>query len=95
MSVDTTTTKWLQPRVDSNIDAVDWVNYMTTWTSPNLTERMLGDITVKQTFKINGQLCVPPKGAKSEILQLATPGVGFDKRSVNCHFWDFETSLTL
>jgi hypothetical protein len=82
VSVDTTAIKWLQPRVDSNVDAVEWVTDMTTWTSPNITERMIGTIIVKDTFKINGQLCVPSKGAKSDILQLATHGVGFDKRSV-------------
>ncbi|KAK1757317.1 hypothetical protein QBC47DRAFT_339872 [Echria macrotheca] len=85
VSVDTVTTKWLQPRVDSSIDAVDWMSYMTTWTSPKGDAAILGNITVKQTFKINGQLCVPPKGAKSDILQLATHGVGFDKR-----YWDAE-----
>jgi hypothetical protein len=82
VSVDTTAIKWQQPRVDSNIDAVDWVTYQTTRTSPNNTESMIGRISVKETFKINGQLCVPPKGAaRSEILQIATHGGGFDKRS--------------
>ncbi|KAL2140993.1 hypothetical protein VTI28DRAFT_2961 [Corynascus sepedonium] len=85
VSIDTTATKWLQLRVDSNIDVVDWVTDLTTWTSPNITERMIGNVTVKDIFTINGQLCVPPKGAKSEILQLATHGVGFDKR-----YWDVE-----
>ncbi|KAK3352477.1 Alpha/beta hydrolase family-domain-containing protein [Lasiosphaeria hispida] len=86
VSIDTTAIKWLQPRVDSNIDAVDWVNYQTTRTSPNNTQSMIGQITVKETFKINGQLCAPPKGsARSEILQIATHGGGFDKR-----YWDAE-----
>ncbi|KAH6617582.1 Alpha/beta hydrolase family-domain-containing protein [Chaetomium tenue] len=86
VSVDTTAIKWLQPRVDSSIDAVDWVRYQTTRTSPNNTESMMGRIPVKDTFKINGQLCVPPKGAaRPEILQIATHGGGFDKR-----YWDAE-----
>ncbi|KAM7218902.1 hypothetical protein V8F06_005782 [Rhypophila decipiens] len=86
VSIDTTAIKWLQPRVDSNVDAVDWVANATTWTSPNMTESMIGTITVRQTFKINGQLCVPPKGSKrSDILHLATHGGGFDKR-----YWDPE-----
>ncbi|KAK0701251.1 Alpha/beta hydrolase family-domain-containing protein [Lasiosphaeris hirsuta] len=84
VSIDTTAIQWLQPRVDSNIDAVDWVTYQTTRTSPNITQSMIGQITVKKTFKINGQLCVPQKSsAKYEILQLATHGGGFDKR-----YWD-------
>ncbi|KAK5653084.1 hypothetical protein OQA88_9371 [Cercophora sp. LCS_1] len=85
VSVDSTAIKWLQPRVDSNVDAVDWVRYQTTRTSPNLTESMAGQITVKKTFHINGQLCVPRKSARSDILQLATHGAGFDKR-----YWDVE-----
>lgn len=81
VSVDTTAIKWLQPRVDNNIDAVDWVRHQTTRTSPNNTESMMGRMPVKETFKINGQLCVPPKGAaRSDILQIATHGGGFDKR---------------
>jgi hypothetical protein len=59
------------------------VAYMSTWTSPNITARMNGTVTVKDTFKISGQLCVPPHGAKADILQLATHGVGYDKRSVS------------
>ncbi|KAB5566255.1 hypothetical protein GE09DRAFT_1106058 [Coniochaeta sp. 2T2.1] len=73
-----TTTTWNQPRVDSSIDAVDWVDWMTTWTTPE--NKASGKTTINQTFKINGQLCVPTKGTKSDIVQLATHGVGFDKR---------------
>jgi hypothetical protein len=73
-----TTTKWNQPRVDSTVDTVDWVDWMTTWTTPS--DKAAGNVTVSGTFKINGQLCVPPKGARSDVLQLATHGVGFDKR---------------
>ncbi|OIW24652.1 hypothetical protein CONLIGDRAFT_102057 [Coniochaeta ligniaria NRRL 30616] len=78
-----TTTKWQQPRVDSTVDAVDWVDWMTTWTTP--ADKAAGNVTINGTFKINGQLCVPPEGAKSDILQIATHGVGFDKR-----YWDVE-----
>lgn len=85
VTVNTKATHWLQNKVDSTVDAVDWVNDMTTWSSPNTTSRILGQITVKETFKISGQLCVPAKGSRSDILQLATHGVGFDKR-----YWDVE-----
>lgn len=98
VSIDTTATKWLQLKVDSNIDVVDWVTDLTTWTSPNITERMIGNVTVQDIFKINGQLCVPPKGAKSEILQLATHGVGFDKRSVptsSCKYFFLHDKIVL
>lgn len=85
VTVNTKATHWLQNKVDSTVDAVDWVDDMTTWSSPNTTSRVLGQITVKETFKISGQLCVPAKGSRSDILQLATHGIGFDKR-----YWDVE-----
>lgn len=71
---------WLQPRVDSTIDAVDWVADMTTWTSPNVTQRIQGQVNINATYKIRGKLCVPENNAKANILQIATHGVGFDKR---------------
>lgn len=80
--IDTTATQWLQPRVDNTIDAVDWVTYQTTWSTPNITERMLGTVSINETFTISGQLCIPPPNPRSSTLQLATHGVGFDKRSV-------------
>lgn len=85
VSIDMTATKWLQLKVDSNVDVVDWVTDLTTWTSPNITERMIGEVRINDTFKIHGQLCVPSEGAKSDILQIATHGAGFDKRCVIKH----------
>jgi hypothetical protein len=72
------TTRYNQPRVDSSVDAVDWVDWMTTWTTP--MNKTAGKVAVNDTFKINGQLCVPVNGPKSDIIQVATHGVGFDKR---------------
>jgi hypothetical protein len=83
VKVSTTATRWLQPRVDNNIDAVEWVSEMTTWSSPNTTERIIGEVIINDTFKIRGQLCVPSRGNRSDVLQIATHGVGFDKRSVS------------
>jgi hypothetical protein len=72
-----------QPRVDSTIDAIDWTVWVSTRTTPPITERVIRNITINETFKINAQLCVPSdKGPKADILQIATPGLGFDKRSV-------------
>lgn len=68
------------PRVDNNVDAIDWVWDITTWSQPNVTTRVKSIIPINETFIISAQLCVPRGGAKSEILQLATHGVGFDKR---------------
>lgn len=67
------------PRIDSNIDAVDWVQFMDTWTV-NLADHIVGVLPVSDTFTISAQLCVPVDGDKADILQIATHGVGFDKR---------------
>lgn len=84
--VTTTATKWLQPRVDNTIDAVEWVLNFTTWTSP--ADRAIGTINIDQIFQISGKLCIPQTpGPRSEILHLATHGVGFDKR-----YWDVEVN---
>ncbi|KAK4032179.1 hypothetical protein C8A01DRAFT_41389 [Parachaetomium inaequale] len=72
---------YIMPRVDSNIDAIDWTVNVTTWSNPTAAERVTGDVSVDRTFNINAQLCVPSqKGAKADILQIATHGLGFDKR---------------
>lgn len=68
------------PRIDSSIDAVDWIWYDTTWSHQDANGHVNGTIPVNITFTISAQLCVPPHGNKSEILQIATHGIGFDKR---------------
>lgn len=68
------------PRVDSNIDAVDLVWDLTTWSHMGETGRVTGIIPINDTFTISAQLCIPQQGAKADILQIATHGVGFDKR---------------
>lgn len=68
------------PRVDSSIDAVDWVWDLTIWSHRSETGRVTGVIPVNDTFTISAQLCVPEQGTKADILQIATHGIGFDKR---------------
>jgi hypothetical protein len=80
VSVQANNTIYDVPRIDSNIDAVDFVWNFTAWTSPNLTQREIAPRPVDQTFSISARLCVPPGGAKADILQIATHGLGFDKR---------------
>lgn len=71
-----------QPRVDSTIDAIDWTVWVSTRTTLPARDRVIKDNPIKDIFKINAQLCVPSdKGPKADILQIATPGLGFDKRS--------------
>ncbi|KAL4998452.1 Alpha/beta hydrolase family-domain-containing protein [Aspergillus recurvatus] len=72
-------------RVDSNIDAVDYVWDLDRWSAPNSTERIRGVRPVHETFALSAQLCVPRDSNKADILQIATHGLGFDKR-----YWDAE-----
>ena len=76
--------QWLydQPRVDSNIDAMDWTVNVTTH-GVKFSKYHMGKNHIDQPFKISAQLCIPSqKSNKSSILQIATPGQGFDKRLV-------------
>lgn len=73
---------YTQPRVDSSIDAIDWTVNVTTWSTRNASDRVTGPVHIDRTFSINAELCVPlQKGTKGDILQIATPGLAFDKRS--------------
>lgn len=84
------------PRVDSNIDAVGWVWDLTTWSHRSENGRVNDVISVNDTFTISAQLCVPPQGNKSDILQIATHGIGFDKRrGIWCEWAQRETAWEL
>lgn len=79
------TEQWLydQPRVDSDIDAIDWTVNITTWSSKAFRNLTTERIAVDRSFRINARLCAPKSGgAKSDILQIAVPGQAFDKRYV-------------
>jgi hypothetical protein len=67
-------------RVDDNIDAAEWTVDLDTWSSPNATARIIGELPVEDDFVISAQLCVADAGGhKAHILQIASHGVGFDK----------------
>ncbi|KAI0831037.1 hypothetical protein F5Y06DRAFT_290593 [Hypoxylon sp. FL0890] len=75
---------YTMPRVDSNIDAVQWALNFSVRTAPTPAERETGPKPINHTFNINAQLCVPStKTDKSDILQIAIQGNGWDKR-----YWD-------
>lgn len=82
VKVSATNSRYDTLRVDSNIEAVDWVWDTNTWSHPNVTARVTGEIAVHETFSISAQLCFPVKGkgSRSDILQIASHGVAFDKR---------------
>ncbi len=77
---------YTMPRVDSSIDAIDWTLNVTTWSTPNATVRITNPVPVNRTFSVSAQLCVPSqRSTKSNILQIAAHGNGFDRRSaVQC-----------
>lgn len=77
------------PRVDNNIEAADWSVNVTTWSLlVDPRARIVRPVPINATFKINAKLCVPnQRGPRSDILQIATQGNGFDKR-----YWDVEPS---
>lgn len=79
VAVNAVNQKWDAPRVDNDIDAVAFVQDIETWSSPNITQRLEGNIQVKKTLSISARLCVPEKGKKKNTLQIATHGGGFSK----------------
>lgn len=71
------------PRVDSNIDAAQWALNFSVWTAPTPAERDMGHLPIEDTFNISAQLCSPStKANKSDILQIAVQGNGWDRRYV-------------
>ncbi|KAG6364144.1 hypothetical protein INS49_005742 [Diaporthe citri] len=77
------------PRVDSSIDAIGWELNVTAWSAPSFLDRNTGPVSVDQTFNISAQLCVPSAegGPKAGFLQIATQGLGWDKR-----YWDVDVN---
>lgn len=76
-----------QPRIDSNIDAIDWTLNVTTWSTQSAPDRIIGYKNVSQAFTVNAQLCLPSENAsKADILQIATHGNAWDKRQVEPTF---------
>lgn len=69
------------PRVDNDIDAVQWALDFSIW------NRTFGGaiepLTVAKTYNISTELCIPTKKTeKSNILQIAVHSNGWDKRCV-------------
>lgn len=76
-----TNNRFTMPRVDSNIDAVQWALNFSVWDAPTPAQRNTSDIAIKETFNISARLCVPTtKNDKSDILQITVQGNAWDKR---------------
>ncbi|KAK9769341.1 putative AB hydrolase-1 domain-containing protein [Seiridium cardinale] len=78
------------PRVDSNIDAVQWALDFSVWNATSPADRNISPYPINQTFNISAQLCVPAtKIDKSDILQIAVQGNAWDKRHGD-RYWDVQ-----
>ncbi|SCN92210.1 unnamed protein product [Fusarium fujikuroi] len=75
-------TRYNSIKVESNIDLVDFVWDTSTWSHANRSTEVH---PVHGTYSISAQLCIPADGKKADVLQIATHGLGFDKR-----YWDPE-----
>ena len=67
--------------VTDDVTAADFT--VTFGTHNDNPYKILKNITISETYNIGAQLCTPTNGAKKDILQIATHGLGFDKR-----YWD-------
>lgn len=69
--------------VNNNIEAVQFALDIDTRTSPNATEiseRILGNVTITDSFSIKAQLCVPEAGSDKHVMQILTHGLLVDSR---------------
>jgi hypothetical protein len=67
-------------RVDNDIDSVQWALDNSVW-NQNMTETT--GLNITKMYDINAELCIPTqKTEKSDILQIAVHGNGWDKRCV-------------
>jgi len=66
--------------VNSNEEAVAFTLDIDRWTSPNVTERILGNVTVSETYPLQAKLCFPDKSNDKHALQLLTHGLLVDSR---------------
>ena len=77
--ISATNNHYEMPRVDSSIDAVQWALNFSVHTAP--LDRSTGTFLLETSFRINARLCVPTqKNNKTNILQIAVQGNGWDKR---------------
>ena len=69
------------PRVDNDIDAVQWALDFSVW---NQTfGGTIEPLNIIKTYNISAGLCIPTKKTeKSDILQIAVHGNAWDKRCV-------------
>jgi hypothetical protein len=69
------------PRVDNDIDAVQWALDFSVHNQ--IAGKIIASVPISKTYDISAELCVPTKKTdKSDILQIAVHGNAWDKRYV-------------
>ncbi|KAK3635226.1 hypothetical protein LTR56_014835 [Elasticomyces elasticus] len=75
--------------VNNNIDAVNFALDIDGRTSLNATERILGNVTISESFTLKATICTPSAENDKHIMQLLTHGLIVDSR-----YWDIEIDRT-
>ncbi|KAJ2975591.1 hypothetical protein NQ176_g5439 [Zarea fungicola] len=80
VNVQAENTKFTVPRVDSNIDAVEFTIARDRWDAASQPPISSGTVTVGGAYTISGQLCVPQNNRNGvNTLMIASHGVGLSK----------------
>lgn len=69
--------------VNNNIDVVNFVLDVDTWSSPPPPQRILRNFAVQETFNFAVSLFIPETGRKKNHLQILSPGFFFDRQYWN------------
>ena len=67
-------------KIENDIQATAWAIQYDRRTTPRGPSTVVANTTISGTFNIHAQLCMPESSSQSNILQLATHGLGFDAR---------------
>ena len=66
--------------VNNNIEAVEYALDLDRWSTPNITERVLGVQNITDTYSIYAQICLPDPAKDKQIMQILSHGAAFDHR---------------
>jgi hypothetical protein len=66
--------------VSNNIEAVEFALDLDKWSSPNVTERIIGVTNISDTYSIYAQLCLPDSTQDKHVMQILSHGLAFDHR---------------
>jgi hypothetical protein len=96
LDVPVTTPSWTLniPRVDNDIDAVNFGLNLDRWSAPNATQLLLSSKDVTATYTTYAELCFPSGGKDKKAIQILTHGAFFDHRYCAYIRADNSTSIT-